>query len=406
MANNGNELIDEKDLVDNNEIITEGNDGGDQTSEVEDSVEETDDYKAFSTKNAPVKKLSKYGLSSISKELIKVYNALFNGPDKMPEQIVYFGAPGTGKSFGIDKRLKKMKVQSSSIWRVIFHPDYSYGDFIGGIRPHKDSGGVDYRFEPGPLTKALRCAFENPNKEVYIVIEEINRGNAAAIFGDFFQLLDREKSGRSKYQITNYEVASEIGKNEFLRPFFSDDKIWFPNNLNILCTMNTADQNVFVLDSAFKRRFHMEYVPIEYTMFNNDITLKAYLDETDVFKGSDSLVDIFAGTELQRIVADMDSAGKLKRNWPTFAVLVNATIDIVNQNEGEQISEDKKLGPFFVLLDELQCKSKFADKVIYYLKQDVFKYVDTYFSKSYQTIYKDYVDGKIDPFKLLIPGGY
>ena len=396
MSNKG--IIDEKGTV-----ITAGEG---QNPEVDDIVEETDDYKAFSTKNAPVRKLSKYGLSSISKELIKVYNRLFNGPEKMPEQIVYFGAPGTGKSYKIDKRLKGMKVQSSSIWRVIFHPDYTYTDFIGGIRPHKDGGGVYYRFEPGPLTKALVFAFQNPNKEVYIVIEEINRGNAAAIFGDFFQLLDRDGKGRSKYQITNYEVASEICKNELLRPFFKDGKIWFPNNLNILCTMNTADQNVFVLDSAFKRRFHMEYVPIEFTMFNNDIKLKAYLDETEVFKGSNSLMDIFTGTELQGIVSEMDLAGTLKRNWSTFAILVNATIDIVNKNEGEQISEDKKLGPFFVLLDELQSKSKFSDKVIYYLKQDVFKYIDTYFSKSYQTIYKDYIDGKIDIFKLLIPGGY
>lgn len=368
--------------------------------------DETDDYDAYFTKKDPVKKLSKYGMSDVSKELTKTYNSLFNGPDKMPEQIVYFGAPGTGKSYGIDKRLKKMKVYLSSVWRVIFHPDYTYGDFIGGIRPHKDGNSVDYRFAPGPLTKALKYAFENPNKEVYIVIEEINRGNAAAIFGDFFQLLDRDNSGRSKYKITNYEVASEISKNEFLRPFFKNDKIWFPNNLNILCTMNTADQNVFVLDSAFKRRFHMEYVPIEYTMFKKDIKLKDYLDETDVFKGSESLVTMFAGTELQTIVNIMDSEGTLKRNWPTFAILLNATIDIVNKNEGEQISEDKKLGPFFVLLDELQSKSKFSDKVLYYLKQDVFKYVDTYFSKSYQTMYKDYIDGKIDLFKLLIPGGY
>ena len=361
------------------------------------------DYKAFSGP-APVKKVSTYGLSASAKKITKVYDSLFNGPVKQPEQIVYFGAPGTGKSFDIDKKLNKMKIRSQYIKRVIFHPDYSYGDFVGSIRPHKDENGIDYRFEPGPLTLALRCAFENPQKDIYIIIEEINRGNAAAIFGDLFQLLDRDKSGRSKYQISNADIASEICKDDYLKPFFKDDKIWFPNNLNFLCTMNTADQNVFILDSAFKRRFHMKYVKIDFEKMYTDKKLVDYLDETTVFEGNKKLVDIFKDTDLEEYANELDKNNRLKRNWPTFASLVNKVIDIINKNEGEQISEDKKLGTFYVLLDEISDKEMFADKVLYYLKQDVFKYIDNYFTESYQTMYDSYISGNTDIFELLLPG--
>ena len=364
----------------------------------------SDDYKAY-TDRPPVKKVSKYGLTRTSKQLTRVYNSLFNRPAKMPEQIVYFGAPGTGKSFNIDKKLKRMKIKPQYISRVVFHPDYTYGDFVGCIKPKKDDKGIDYLFEAGPLTRALITAFENPDKDIYIIIEEINRGNAAAIFGDLFQLLDRDDSGKSKYNITNKDICSVICKNEYLRPFFKMGEVWFPNNLNFLCTMNTADQNVFVLDTAFKRRFHMKYVSIDYSVFEKKKELQGYTIETDVFDGTDDLITLFNNSELREIVNQLNLDGTLKRNWPTFAMLVNATIDVINQNEGDQISEDKKLGPFYVLLDEIEDKSKFADKVLYYLKQDVFKYSDIYFTKSYQTLYSDFVKGKIDIFKLLIPGG-
>lgn len=322
-----------------------------------------------------------------------------------PEQIVFFGAPGTGKSFDIDKKLTDDGVPSSFQSRVIFYPDYTYGDFVGCLRPQKDSSGIDYRFLPGPLTKALKVSFENPKDKVYLIIEEINRGSAAAVFGDLFQLLDRDKSGKSKYAIRNEEMCTIFTQSPLLRPFFADGNVWFPSNFNLLCTMNTADQNVFVLDSAFKRRFHMHYVPIDYGKFDVDPSLAQYVQETDVFAGSTDLTSLFSGTELQATVNSMSVQGKLKRNWPTFATLVNATIDIINRNEGDQISEDKKLGPFYVQIDELLSKRMFADKVLYYLKQDVFKYVDTLFNSSYQRIYRDYLDGKIDVFSLLIPGG-
>lgn len=323
------------------------------------------------------------------------------------EQTVYFGAPGTGKSFKIDKRMKDETISDALMSRVIFYPDYTYGDFVGCLRPKKDTttNTVDYRFIPGPLTKALKTAFENPKETVYFIIEEINRGSAAAIFGDLFQLLDRDHNGKSRYSVRNEDMCDVFTKSALLKPFFEEGNVWFPSNFNILCTMNTADQNVFILDSAFKRRFHMEYIPIRYHIFDTDPKLHKYLMETDVFSGTIPLETMFKDTELSVLVEQLATEGKLKRNWPTFALLVNATIDIINRNEGDQISEDKKLGPFYVLDSELTSRTKFADKVLFYLKQDVFKYVDTYFIASYQSIYDKYTNHGLDLFELLIPGG-
>ena len=333
-----------------------------------------------------------------------VYCGIVFGFSNKAKQIVYFGAPGTGKSHSIDEKLDKAKIDKAFQSRVIFYPDYTYGDFVGCLRPKKDKSSVDYQFIPGPLTKAVMTAFENPKNQVYMIIEEINRGSAAAIFGDLFQLLDRDEKGKSKYVIRNEDMCSIFTRSPLLKPFFTDGNVWFPSNFNLLCTMNTADQNVFVLDSAFKRRFHMQYVEIDYDVFKTDKKLEPYLAETDVFAGTEDLVTMFAGTEVSALVAKMDTEGILRRNWPTFATLVNATIDIINKNEGDQISEDKKLGPFYVLLDELDSRDKFADKVLYYLKQDVFKYVDTYFVISYQNLYRNYKNKTIDVFRLLIPG--
>lgn len=334
-----------------------------------------------------------------------VYCGMVFGFTNKVEQIVYFGAPGTGKSFSIDKKMEDEAIADEFQSRVIFYPDYTYGDFVGCLRPKKDATGVDYKFIAGPLTKLLMTAFENPREKVYLIIEEINRGSAAAVFGDLFQLLDRDNKGRSKYAIKNEDMCSIFTNSPLLSPFFSDGNVWFPSNFNLLCTMNTADQNVFVLDSAFKRRFHMKYVPIDYSVFDTKKELNGYTVETTVFSGTENLVTMFDNSELRDVVNQLNREGKLKRNWPTFATLVNATIDVINKNEGDQISEDKKLGPFYVLLDEIDDKSKFADKVLYYLKQDVFKYSDTYLTKSYQVLYSEFVADKFDVFKLLIPGG-
>ena len=167
--------------------------------------------------------------------------------------------------------------------------------------------------------------------------------------------------------------------------------------------MNTADENIFVLDSAFKRRFTLEYVPIDF-----DVVPDKWKVEYDVFAGSTPLPVLFKGTPLEPYAEAMNRAGKLKRNWPTFAKLVNYLIDIVNsqtvtENRPElaRIAENKKLGPFFVSEEELCHPDKFINKVIFYLKQDVFTYSDHYMIDSYETIYLKYLELNGDIFELL-----
>ena len=145
--------------------------------------------------------------------------------------------------------------------RVVFHPDYTYSDFVGQILPRiikkegESEGKLRYVFEPGPFTKMLKKAHDDPNNMYYLVIEEINRGNAPAIFGDIFQLLDRNDDGSGKYHTSNYDMAKVVYGDEH-----EDEIIKMPANLTLLATMNTSDQNVFTLDTAFQRRWEMHLI--------------------------------------------------------------------------------------------------------------------------------------------------
>ena len=316
-------------------------------------------------------------------------------PSDVPIQAIYYGAPGTGKSYKVKHEVIPSGVKH---YTVTFYSDYYYSDFVGGIRPTRTTSGIEYKFQPGPFAKALKDSFAEP---VYLVIEEINRGNAAAIFGDIFQLLDR-KSGTSEYSITNHDLYEYLIE-EGVTALPEVDKIYLPSNLNIVGTMNTADQNVFVLDTAFKRRFKMKYVPIDFNAYYKNGVLqegcKGYIEKSDIF------TDESFETDLEKIIPAhiykqiKDKVKEIGRNWPTFAAYVNAIIDEINSSE-QKISEDKKLGPFFVDIDELDDIRSFVDKVIYYLKQDVFKYEDNILDESYETLYSKIVNRKYDLFRL------
>lgn len=173
----------------------------------------------------------------------------------------------------------------------------------------------------------------------YIVVDEINRGNAPAIFGEIFQLLDRKEAdnypedvvGESEYGISNYEVAEIVYEN-------SDHEVKIPSNLFILATMNTADQNVFTLDTAFQRRWQMEHIPNKF-----------------VFEEGSHALDPIQGTKV---------------NWGTFAMVIND--QIIENNRDISSSEDKRLGTFFVKKNELNAEI-FPEKVLKYLWDDAFK---------------------------------
>lgn len=325
-----------------------------------------------------------------------------------PLQKIYYGAPGTGKSYlvrhMIEREYPDPDERDSHCKRIIFHPTYTYGDFVGCIKPLISlDKPLDYVYAPGPFTLLLKAAFLNPSEKFYLVIEEINRGNAPAIFGDLFQLLDRQESGKSEYAIMNNDITAYFSRDPGLQKLFYEGKIWLPANFNIIATMNTADENIFVLDNAFKRRFTLEYVRIRFDDMPSQWTAP-YM----TFYGKKPLTEVFANTPIESYAAFLHSQGKLNRDWSTFAMLVNHIIDAVNLNRRQNdashavlIAENKKLGPFFVSERELSDRNAFLNKVIFYLKQDVFGQSGHYMTASYEEIYEKYVNSQADLFELL-----
>lgn len=271
------------------------------------------------------------------KELIEIKTA---GARKTgAENILLYGVPGAGKSHEIKT---KYCADENYMERVVFHPDYTYSDFVGQILPRvvKDETGNDklkYVFNPGPFTKMLKKAVNDPGNYYYLVIEELNRGNAPAIFGEIFQLLDRkdedefpaEEIGESEYSIANYDVAKEVYKDE-------EHPVRIPSNMFILATMNTADQNVFTLDTAFQRRWNMRQIE-------------------NSFDKSRHSKDLIAGTQV---------------SWGAFATVINDMV--IETNIDMASSEDKRLGTYFAKKRELEA-GRFSEKVLKYLWDDAFK---------------------------------
>lgn len=203
--------------------------------------------------------------------------------DFTPRQIIYYGAPGTGKSHTIKKEEDEGKI---TCIRTTFHPDSDYATFVGCYKPHKikDSQCLTYEFVEQAFLEAYKQAWMNPEKEIALVIEEINRGNCAQVFGDIFQLLDRSDDGWSTYPIkADTDIAEHL--KELRIPGYAasmnkrfgldkegkdryPDRDWFgfmalPPNMSILATMNTSDQSLFPIDSAFKRRWDWKYIKIK-----------------------------------------------------------------------------------------------------------------------------------------------
>lgn len=326
-----------------------------------------------------------------------------------PIQKIYYGVPGTGKSFRVRNFLNTQYPdphrRDAHCRRVIFHPTYTYEDFVGGVRarlsPDKE---LYYVYAAGPFTLLLKEAFLHSDETFYLVIEEINRGNAPAIFGDLFQLLDRQESGRSMYAVQNNDLIAYFSRDPALKGLFNGGKVWLPPNFNIIATMNTADENIFVLDNAFKRRFAMEYIGISFEGLP-----EGWTRNYPVFAGATPLTTLFEGTDLEDYVSLLDRQGVLSRNWPTFALLVNRLIDCVNAQKRASgltadalIAENKKLGPFFLSESEVSDRHALINKVIFYLKQDVF-FASQYMTPSFEEICACYDRKEGDLFRLLLP---
>ncbi|GHQ19572.1 hypothetical protein VN1215_14010 [Helicobacter pylori] len=254
------------------------------------------------------------------------------------KNIILYGVPGSGKSYTLQRDYCN---DNSVVEKIVFYPDYSYSDFVGQIMPSvDDSGIVSYKFNPGPFTNILKKAYHNPQIKHVLVIDEINRGNAPAIFGEIFQLLDRLKhdkdgfkKGSSEYAINNMDIANIVHSDK-------NASIRIPSNLWIIATMNTSDQNVFTLDTAFQRRFSMQLIENSFENVDDDFKNMKILD-TDI-------------------------------TWQKFCTTINEKI--AQNNEGLSSMEDKRFGVYFVNIDDLKSKENFAYKVIKYLWDDVFKF--------------------------------
>lgn len=310
------------------------------------------------------------GMSNYSKFLEYLAAKEENVPRiKGAENVLLYGVPGVGKSHEIQT---KYCDDPERMERVVFHPDYTYSDFVGQILPKVENGKLKYEFTAGPFTTLLAKAWNNPGKEYYLVIEEINRGNAPAIFGEIFQLLDRKTEdshrydpseyGESEYSITNSDIATAV----FGDP---EEKIRIPSNMWILATMNTADQNVFTLDTAFQRRWKLHHM------------------KNDVMSAGHSKAKI-EGSEIE---------------WGTFASVINEMV--TDYNLEMMSSEDKRLGAYFVKKNELS-EEEFPEKVLKYLWDDAFKMKkDAVFDdkfKSLETIIETYELSEPDKLKSVL----
>ena len=330
-----------------------------------------------------------------------MYKKFLNWRNK-PHQRIFFGAPGTGKSYELNKEAKEYF--GNNYERVTFHPNYMYGNFVGAFKPFpkvlknndgtikKDEDGniqesITYEYIPGVLMRQLVRALKCPTQDYLLLIEEINRANVAAVFGDVFQLLDRDGSGESEYFIATSKELQEFLKKEFddcnleknIKEKLGEDfgRLYLPNNLYIWATMNSADQGVMPMDTAFRRRWEFRYLGIDDVAESNKEDFERYK-----FKINSSEVV----------------------NWDLFRRELNKKLSSLN------IPEDKLIGPYFVSKSILEdsdldrLTETIKNKVLMYLYEDAAKaYRPSLFAEgkyaTYSSVCKYFDDNALSLFK-------
>jgi len=204
------------------------------------------------------------------------------------------------------------------------------------LKPISYGKDIKYEFVAGPFIKAFEYAIDHPEENVSLIVEEINRANAAAVFGEIFLLLDRDELGKSQYAVTADHMLNEYLTNKLGEKF--KGSVFIPSNLSIYATMNSSDQGVFPLDSAFKRRWSFKYLPIDFSSYPE---------------------------------GDIEIDG-IKTNWRNFAIAINKTL----KEECQPIEEDRFLGPWFVTQSEINndFSGVLEGKVFTYLWNDVLRH--------------------------------
>lgn len=276
-----------------------------------------------------------------------------------PHNRILFGAPGTGKSFKLKSDMEKLLETGGEYERVTFHPDYTYANFVGTYKPvpyvnGENKNEITYDFVPGPFmrvyAKALLSSKTDNPKPQLLVIEEINRANVAAVFGEVFQLLDRDEKFISEYPIQPSEDIKKYLVKTVGIEFEDIDEIRIPDNMFIWATMNSADQGVFPLDTAFKRRWDFDYLGIN----NNESDIKGYT----VYLGKGEYTRPVEWNELRKSINNALSSYKINEDkllGPYFLAR-----KIVVPNEGNDIDAEKFI-------------SAFKSKVLMYLFEDAAK---------------------------------
>jgi hypothetical protein len=289
--------------------------------------------------------------------------------DTDKRNIIAFGAPGTGKSYSFKKKIDNLGCPITNYERVTFFADYSYSQFVGTYKPIDIGGVITYKFVPGPfmrvLVNALKSGLTNTAEKFYLIIEEINRAKAAAVFGDMFQLLDRDDTGKSEYSINASEDVRNYLADVFGGSATDYSELRIPNNMYIWATMNSADQGVFPMDTAFKRRWNFNYIGVD--------------DEE--FK----IVPIPGGGGHVTPVENQNDTFNLADGSIEWNVLRRA-LNLKLSNDKIRMHEDKLMGPFFIKVLDANCNSIFApankdkeftelfcDKVLMYLFEDAAK---------------------------------
>lgn len=300
--------------------------------------------------------------NSIKYENENKNKVLSNKIDK-PHQRIFFGAPGTGKSYRLNKEASKYF--GSNYERVTFHQNYMYGNFVGAFKPFPEDTGetylnkkpkksIVYKYVPGPLMRLLVKALKNRNTNYLMLIEEINRANVAAVFGDFFQLLDCKEDGESEYSISTSEdlrmyIEAELSDVDedtkiYIKGKIGEeyDRLILPSNIYIWSTMNSADQGVMPMDTAFKRRWEFTYIGID-----------------------EALEDMVVAKEFENYMFRISRESVAK--WNDFRVEVNKRLLDC------KVSEDKLIGPYFISKSIL--KSRDLDKITETIKNKVLMYI-------------------------------
>ncbi|NME09453.1 AAA domain-containing protein [Paraclostridium bifermentans] len=289
-------------------------------------------------------KVWKNKISSSMKKYVKFFEEKII--PNLNRNLIISGAPGTGKSYNLEEDRKKYF--GDRYERVTFYSNYTYNQFVGTYKPKpkfdEKKEYISYELTPGPFLRILvKSINDKQNKPHLLIIEEINRANAANVFGDIFQLLDRRLDGRSQYGISISEDMKKYLDDNLDDKLFNDE-LYIPSNLYIWCTMNSADQGVYPMDTAFKRRFEFEFIGInEGQNIIQDINIKVLWQEDEL-------------------------------KWNKLRVAINNKL-----RESRQVKEDKLIGPFFIGKSVLEGDSEkfnksFKNKLLMYLYEDICKY--------------------------------